>query len=210
MLVGPPIPTRRLAHTLLPKVLALPAFSSDALSSVAYATEQMLIVLVAANVGARSLVIPITVAVSVLMAIVVISYRQTVRGYPHGGGAYIVAKRNLGTISGLVAAAALLADYVLTVTVSVAAGAFAVTSLVPQAAPLRVELSLCLVVLMTVANLRGLRESGAVFAVPTYAFIASIVVMSVTGLIRCVGGCPAAIVPDGIAPGTSAVGAFVA
>lgn len=209
LLIGPPIPTRRLARTLLPKVLALPVFSSDALSSVAYATEQMLIVLIAASAGAISLVIPIAGAVSVLMTIVVISYRQTVRGYPHGGGAYTVAKHNLGTIPGLVAAAALLTDYVLTVTVSVAAGAFAVTSAIPQAGPLKVELSLGLIALMTAANLRGLRESGIVFAIPTYAFVASILGMSVTGLVKCIGGCPVASVPEAITPGTSAVGIFV-
>jgi amino acid transporter len=209
VLLGPPIPTRRLAQTLLPKILALPVFSSDALSSVAYATEQILIVLLAANAAAAGLVLPIAAAVAALMGIVVVSYRQTVRGYPHGGGAYIVARRNLGTIPGLVAAAALLTDYVLTVTVSVAAGAFAVTSAIPGTGSLRVELSLGFVALMTVANLRGLRESGIVFAGPTYAFIAAILTMSVVGLIRCVGGCPTAIVPSPIGPGMGAVGLFV-
>lgn len=209
VLLGPPIPTRRLSNTLLPKILALPVFSSDALSSVAYATEQILIVLVAASAAARGLVLPIAAAVAGLMAIVVVSYRQTVRGYPHGGGAYIVARRNLGTLPGLVAAAALLTDYVLTVTVSVAAGAFAVTSAIPGSAPLRLELSLGFVALMALANLRGLRESGILFAVPTYAFILSILTMGIVGLVRCLGGCPSAITPAAVPAGVGPVGLFV-
>ena len=199
LLVGRRIASQRLEHTLLPKVLALPVFSSDALSSVAYATEEILLVLLTATVaaGAVSYVLPIAAAIAVLLVVVVASYRQTVRAYPSGGGAYIVSKENLGTLPGLIAAGALLTDYVLTVAVSVSAGVFAITSAAPSLLALRVELALGFVALITLANLRGVRESGTLFAVPTYAFILSVFVMLVVGLTRCVGGCPqAAAVPE--------------
>jgi amino acid transporter len=190
ILVGRAVASERLEHTLLPKFLALPVFSSDALSSVAYATEEILHVLLTYTVAAYAFVMPIAIAIGTLMTIVVVSYRQTVRAYPNGGGAYIVSKENLGTIPGLVAAAALLTDYVLTVSVSVVAGVFAMTSADPGLLPYKVEISLGFVLLITLANLRGVRESGTVFAVPTYAFIVSIIIMIGTGLVRCVGGCP--------------------
>jgi amino acid transporter len=200
VLVGRRVPSERLEHTLLPKILALPVFSSDALSSVAYATEEILTVLLGASVAVYSMVMPIAAAIALLMVIVVSSYRQTVRAYPNGGGAYIVSRENLGTIPGLVAAAALLVDYVLTVSVSVVAGVFALTSAVPSLTHHRVLLSLLFVVLITLINLRGVRESGTLFAFPTYAFIASILVMIAIGLVRCVGGCPSAVpvepIPD--------------
>ena len=192
VLVGRRVPSERLEHTLLPKFLALPVFSSDALSSVAYATEEILTVLLSATVAAYGFVMPIAFAIATLMVIVVSSYRQTVKAYPNGGGAYIVSRENLGTIPGLIAAAALLVDYVLTVSVSVVAGVFALTSAAPNLAGDRVWLSLGFVVFITLANLRGVRESGTLFAVPTYAFIASILFMVGVGLVRCVGGCPAA------------------
>src|SRR5436309_8523472 len=159
VLVGRRMASHRLEHTLLPKVLALPVFSSDALSSVAYATEQILVVLIAASLGSAHLVMPISFAIAALMVIVVLSYRQTVRAYPNGGGAYIVSKDNFGTFPGLVAAAALLTDYVLTVSVSVVAGVFAITSAVPSLNQHKVALSIGFVVLITLANLRGVRES---------------------------------------------------
>ena len=192
VLVGRRVPSERLEHTLLPKFLALPVFSSDALSSVAYATEEILTVLLSATVAAYGFVMPIAFAIATLMVIVVSSYRQTVKAYPNGGGAYIVSRENLGTIPGLIAAAALLVDYVLTVSVSVVAGVFALTSAAPNLAGDRVWLSLGFVLFITLANLRGVRESGTLFAVPTYAFIASILFMVGVGLVRCVGGCPAA------------------
>jgi amino acid transporter len=207
ILVGRAVASEQLEHTLLPKFLALPVFSSDALSSVAYATEEILHVLLTYTVAAYAFVMPIAIAIGTLMTIVVVSYRQTVRAYPNGGGAYIVSKENLGTIPGLVAAAALLTDYVLTVSVSVVAGVFAMTSADPRLLPYKVELSLGFVLLITLANLRGVRESGTVFAVPTYAFILSIIVMVGTGLVRCVGGCPH---PSPVPPApdlTTAVGA---
>jgi amino acid transporter len=192
VLVGRRVPSQRLEHTLLPKILALPVFSSDALSSVAYATEEILTVLLGASVAIYSMVLPIAVAIAALMIIVVSSYRQTVRAYPNGGGAYIVSRENLGTIPGLVAAAALLVDYVLTVSVSVVAGVFALTSAVPSLTDHRVLLSLVFVTFITLANLRGVRESGTLFAFPTYAFIASMLIMLAVGMARCVGGCPVA------------------
>jgi amino acid transporter len=196
ILVGRRMPTQRLEHTLLPKVLALPVFSSDALSSVAYATEQILVVLLGASAASAHLVMPISFAIATLMVIVVASYRQTVRAYPSGGGAYIVSKENLGVLPGLVAAAALLTDYVLTVSVSVVAGVFAITSAVSGLDHLKVELSVGFVALITLANLRGVKESGRLFAIPTYGFIASIFVLMATGLAKCAfSACPTAVAP---------------
>jgi amino acid transporter len=194
ILVGRPMASHQIEHTLLPKVLALPVFSSDALSSVAYATEEILRVLLGATAAAFAyrLVLPIAIAIATLMLIVVASYRQTVRAYPNGGGAYIVSKENLGTLPGLVAAGALLIDYVLTVSVSVVAGVFALTSAAPELLSFRIELAIGFVLLITLANLRGVRESGTLFAFPTYAFIVSIITMIGVGLLRCIGGCPSA------------------
>ena len=132
VLVGRPLASHKAEHQLLPKTLALPVFSSDALSSNAYATEEMMLVLGLAGAGALAFRIPIAIAIAVVLLIVVTSYRQTVRAYPGGGGSYIVAHDNLGTVPGLIAAAALLADYVLTVSVSVVAGFLAITSAVPS------------------------------------------------------------------------------
>ena len=195
VLVGRQVSTAKMEHTLLPKLLALPVFSSDPLSSVAYATEEILIVLVPISLAAaHGLVMPIALAIAAVMTIVVISYRQTVRAYPSGGGAYIVSKENLGPTPGLIAAAALLTDYVLTVSVSVAAGVFAITSAFPDLGDLRLPISLGFVAFITLANLRGVRESGTLFAIPTYSFVLAIFVMLGTGLVRCVTGeCPQAI-----------------
>ena len=191
LLLGRAVPSEGLEHTLLPKILALPVFSSDALSSVAYATEEILRVLLIASMASTSLAMPIAVAIAILLVIVVSSYRQTVRAYPNGGGSYIVSRENLGTFAGLLAAAALLTDYVLTVAVSVVAGVFAMISALPGLAPLKVELAVGFVVLITLANLRGVRESGTLFAVPTYAFILSIFTLLTVGFVRCAfGGCP--------------------
>jgi amino acid transporter len=200
ILVGRAFSSERLEHTLLPKWLALPVFSSDALSSVAYATEEILKVLLIASVGAANLVSPISIAIAALMAIVVASYRQTVRAYPSGGGAYIVSKDNLGTGAGLVAAAALLVDYMMTVVVSTVAGVFAIISAIPSLDPLRVELSVGFVLMITLANLRGVKEAGTLFAIPTYCFIVSIFTLVVSGLIDCANGCPASHLPPGIHP----------
>jgi amino acid transporter len=206
------MPSSRLEHTLLPKTLALPVFASDALSSNAYATEEILLILVtttAASAAAiQGLVLPIALAISVLLAIVVVSYRQTVRAYPFGGGAYIVSRENLGRLPGLVAAASLLTDYVLTVSVSVAAGVFAVVSAAPGLADHRIPLALGFVAFITLMNLRGVRESGIFFAVPTYAFIVSVLLMIATGLARCIDACPRAVVEHPVEHGVGALGVF--
>jgi amino acid transporter len=193
LLVGRRHPSSHLPHTLLPKILALPIFSSDPLSSVAYATEQIMVVLLAASAASRHLVLPISFVIAGTLAIVVISYRQTVHAYPSGGGSYIVSKDNLGTFPALVAAAALLVDYVLTVSVSVVAGVVAIVGAASGLARFTVEISLACVVLLTLANLRGVKETGAIFAVPTYAFVASIFAMLAVGFVRCAtSGCPSA------------------
>jgi amino acid transporter len=186
LLVGSPLPTAQSRHERLGKATGLATFASDALSSVAYATEEILLVLVVAGTAALSYSLPIGIAIACLIAIVVSSYRQTIRAYPQGGGAYIVTKENLGTFPGLVAAAALLIDYVLTVAVSVAAGVAAVTSAVPALFGHRVLLCVAAVVLIALANLRGIRESGKIFAAPTYLFIVSLLTMVGYGAVAAV------------------------
>ncbi len=192
ILLGRPMATAAMGHTLLPKVIALPVFSSDALSSVAYATQEILLVLGAAGAVAFSRVVPISFAVASLLAVVVVSYRQTVRAYPSGGGAYTVSKENLGDRAGLLAASALLIDYVLTVSVSITAGTEAVLTAAPSLGYLRVEIAMLFVAFVATINLRGVKESGIFFAVPTYLFIASIAALLVTGFLKCLGGCPIA------------------
>src|SRR2546422_6609759 len=192
LLLGRALSSHKMEHQLLPKYLALPVFSSDPLSSVAYATEEMMLVLVAAGAGALAAMVPIGLAIAALLAIVVTSYRQTVRAYPRGGGSYIVSRENLGTLPGLIAAAAILTDYVLTVAVSVTAGTIAITTAVPSLAPHKVGLAIACVALLTVANLRGVKEAGQVFAVPTYGFVALVYLTLAVGFARCLGGCPVA------------------
>jgi amino acid transporter len=211
IVVGRPMATDELEDTLLPKTLALPIFASDPLSSVAYATESAMVVLVAVSASALHLAFPLSLGIAALLAIVVLSYRQTVRAYETSGGAYVVAKENLGTLSSLVAAGALLTDYVLTVAVSVAAGIFAITSIAPALEPHKVALSLGCVVLIALANLRGVRESGLLFALPTYAFVTAMFVLVGTGIARCAAGsCPTATVPHPLPAGTTgAVTLFV-
>jgi len=209
-IVGRPMASGELEETLLPKTLALPIFASDPLSSVAYATESALVVLVAASAGAAHLVFPISIAIAALLAIVVASYRQTVQAYETSGGAYIVAKDNLGTLPSLVGAAALLTDYVLTVAVSISAGIFAVTSLAPSLATHKVILALGCLAIIVFVNLRGIRESGLAFALPTYAFVASMFALVGVGLAKSLlGHTPHAVVPDPVASGAGAVTLFV-
>ena len=186
ILVGSPLPTTQAIHERLSKVKALAVFSSDALSSVAYATEEILWVLILAGSGALNLAWPIALVIATLLAIVATSYYQTIHAYPAGGGAYIVARENLGTMPSLIAGAALLIDYVLTVAVSVSAGVAAITSAFPALLEHRVALGLTFILFITLVNLRGVRESGAVFAVPTYLFIFSFVILIVSGLIKIV------------------------
>ena len=171
VVVGRPLATDEELDERLPKVKALSTFASDNLSSVAYATELIMFTLLAAGTAAFWLVMPISILIVSIFAIIVVSYRQTIRAYPSGGGSYIVARENLGTGPSLLAAAALLTDYVLTVSVSVAAGVLAITSAFPELTPLRVPLGVVAILFVMIINLRGLRESGTAFAAPTYVFL---------------------------------------
>jgi amino acid transporter len=184
--VGSPLATAQAHHERLSPASGLAVFSSDALSSVAYATEEILLILILAGTVALHYSIPIGVAISILIVIVVSSYRQTILAYPQGGGAYIVSKDNLGTLAALVAGGALLIDYVLTVAVSVTAGVAALTSAFPALYDYRVLLGILCIGIITTANLRGIRESGKIFAVPTYVFIVSLGGMLGYGFIRWV------------------------
>lgn len=187
-IIGNPLPTARMAHERLNKVQALAVLSSDALSSVAYGTEEILLVLVLAGTAGLSLSWPIGLAIATLLVIVAISYYQTVHAYPKGGGAYIVARENLGTLPSLVAGGALLTDYVLTVAVSISSGIAAITSAFPNMLVWRVEMALLAVLFITLVNLRGVRESGRVFAIPTYFFIAVMATLIIGGLYRIFSG----------------------
>jgi len=184
VLIGRPFPTHRATEQLLPKRIALPVFASDPLSSVAYATEEILLVLSLGGIALLHLAVPVAVVVVVLLAVVVASYRQTVHEYPRGGGAYQVAGENLGRSWGLLAASALLTDYVLTVAVSIASGVDNIASAVPSLHRHQVALALTLVALLALANLRGIKESGRAFAVPTYGFVAGVLVMILWGLFQ--------------------------
>lgn len=188
LIIGRPLESARLARERLPKRYALAVFSPDALSSTAYATEEILIVLVIAGIAALSLSIPIATAIVVLLAIVVISYRQLILAYPSGGGGYIVSKENFGETASLIAGASLLIDYILTVAVSLSAGMAAITSAFPSLLNFKVDLALLALLFITVANLRGVRESGRIFAIPTYAFVLGLAGMVIFGFIRYLGG----------------------
>ncbi|GAB2744550.1 APC family permease [Streptomyces bullii] len=188
LVVGRPLSSDRLGEQMLPKRIALPVFASDPLSSVAYATQEILLVLTLGGLAYLHLAPWVAAAVVVLLAVVVLSYRQVVQAYPSGGGSYEVASRNLGPWAGLVVASALLVDYVMTVAVSVAAGVDNIISAVPALGPYRVAVNLAFVALLTAMNLRGVRESGRMFAVPTYLFIAGVLAMVVTGLLQTAFG----------------------
>ena len=196
VLIGRPLATSQAIHERLTKTKARAVVSSDALSSSAYATEEILRVLVLAGAGALTLTLPVAVAITVLLAIVAISYRQTIKAYPQGGGSYIVSKDNLGTFPALVAAAALLVDYVLTVAVSISAGVLALTSAAPVLYEYKVPLAILFIGLMTMINLRGVRESGTIFAAPTYLFIVTAFGMIGLGLLRLATG---SLAPDEVA-----------
>ncbi len=204
VLIGEAISSEHSIHERLTKAKALAVLSSDPLSSVAYATEETLRVLLLAGAAAvASFTLPIGLAIVILLAIVATSYRQTIAAYPRGGGSYIVTKDNLGTVPGLTAAASILIDYTLTVAVSVSAGIAAIYSLFPEVRPIRVEICVFIVVLITVINLRGVRESGNIFALPTYLFILGILGMIGYGLLRLylgVGGQPVYTPPAEVLP----------
>jgi amino acid transporter len=186
--LGKSLPTSAHSEERLSNGAALAVLSSDALSSVAYATEEILLVLVVAGSGALGLSLPIAVAIIILLAIVVLSYRQTIRAYPQGGGSYIVARENLGLYPGLVAGGSLMIDYILTVTVSISAGTAALTSAIPVLKSHTVLLCLFFIFLIMLANLRGVKESGQIFMVPTYAFITSIFLLIGIGLFKYTTG----------------------
>jgi amino acid transporter len=209
LLVGRPMPLAQARHERLGKAAALAVFASDPLSSVAYATEEILIVLVLAGSLALSYSLPIAVGIATLLGIVVVSYRQTVQAYPQGGGAYLVSKDNLGTLPALTAAAALLVDYVLTVSVSVVAGIAALTSAVPRLHPYRVVLSVLVVVLIALGNLRGVRESAQLFAAPTYFFVVSILGMVGYGLLATTFGWLPEAPFEPHPPGLEGIGLFL-
>ncbi|CAN5894604.1 APC family permease [soil metagenome] len=185
VVIGAPLATAQAAHERLTNAKALAVLSSDALSSVAYASEEILrVLLVAAGIAAMTKILPIGAAIVALLIIVGISYRQTIKAYPQGGGAYIVAKDNLGKLASLTAASSLLTSYVLTVSVSIAAAVAAISSAVPEIHDYRVGTGIVIIALVTLLNLRGIRESGQIFAVPTYLFIVGMFVMLGVGLFR--------------------------
>lgn len=188
VLLGSPKRNEQLAHERLSKKVGLSVLSSDAISSVAYATEEILIALSIAGAGALQLVTPLGLAIASLMLIVGMSYRQTIKAYPNGGGSYIVAKENLGNHAGLVAGASLLTDYILTVSVSISAGTAAITSAYPPLLPYTVPLAVVLTVLLAVINLRGVKESGMLLAWPTYAFIGLLLFTILSGFFRLASG----------------------
>jgi amino acid transporter len=197
LLLGKPIPSHLAHHERLSRVTGLAVLSSDALSSVAYATDFVLTTLIVAGLAAFQDAIPISLVIAALLAIVAFSYRQTIHAYPTGGGAYIVAKDNIGPTAGLIAAASLLVDYTLTVSVSISAGVLAITSAAPHLVPYRVEMCLGFLALLMLGNLRGIRESGRIFSVPTYFFVVGILALIAAGLFHYVS---ASVVPVNAPP----------
>jgi amino acid transporter len=194
---GDPLPTEAEAQQRLTNVMALAVFASDALSSVAYATEEILLVLAIGGMAAMAFSLPVALAISTLLMIVASSYYQTVQGYPSGGGAFTVAHDNLGVWPGLIAAAALLIGYVLTVAVSITAGVAAITSAFPGILPFRVYIGLLAIAFIAWANLRGVRESGVLFAIPTYSFVAILFLLILVGLVRAItGNLPATVAQE--------------
>ena len=211
-LVGDPIKTAQAAHERLSKRLALAIFSSNSISSVAYATEEILLVLILAGTAALAWSIPVSLAILFLVIVLTISYRQIIYEYPEGGGAYIVARSNLGEMPALIAAAALMIDYVLTVAVSVAAGVAAITSAVPEWFGHRTALGLLFTLFIVVVNLRGVRESGKFFAVPTYMAIGALGLMVVAGTYRSLSNASILLPPvtaTGLNGGTEALTLFL-
>ena len=203
ILIGSPLTTQEFAHKKLNKIRALAAFSPDALSSIAYANQEIFLALVAAGSAGLAFSFPIGVCIAGLLVIVAVSYYQTIHAYPSGGGSYIVARANLGTLPGLVAAAALLIDYVLTAAVSLTACVEAIASAFPSLWPYRVEAALVLLAIITLINLRGIQESGTVMAIPVYLFLVIYIGMLLFGIFRAIvegPGVPVVAAPAPIAP----------
>ena len=196
-IVGQPLATAQARHERLSKTTGLAIFASDNLSSVAYASEEILRVLILAGVGALDLASPIGIAIAIVIAIVIYSYRQTIVAYPQGASDYIVAKDNIGTLAGLTAGGALLIDYTLTVAVSVSAGVAAITSAAPGLFPYRVVICIAAITLIALGNLRGLRESGRLFALPSYLFVAAFGILIGVGFVRyaTTGAAPVSAAP---------------
>lgn len=203
LIIGPPLPTQQFIHERLNKIRALATFSPDALSSIAYANQEIFLGLVIAGSAGLSLAWPIGLAIVILLTIVALSYYQTIAGYPSGGGSYVVARENLGTVPGLVAGAALLIDYILTAAVSLTAGVEAIASAFPALWTHRLILALVLLVLITLLNLRGLRETGTIMSIPIYLFLVTFMGMLIYGFVRAliegpgdlVESAPVALVP---------------
>ncbi len=187
ILIGPPLKSTALVQERMRKLVALPVLSADALSSVAYGPQAMLVILVLAGSAGLGYTLPIAAVIAFLMLAIGISYRQTIRAYPHGGGSYIVASANLGRLPGLVAAAGLMTDYILTVAVSVASGVAAITSAIPSLAPATVPIGAGVIAVLLVGNLRGVRQAGWLFAAPTYAFILAMFMLIAAGLFQAAG-----------------------
>lgn len=185
-LFGKPIATRDLENQKVNRLIGLAVFASDALSSTAYATEEILFILAMAGTSSAILgiSIPLSIAIAMLLTIVTLSYRQTIYAYPNGGGAYIVARDNLGEVAAQIAGAALLTDYILTVAVSISSGVAQIASAFPDLLPFRVEMALLVILIMTLVNLRGVKESGTVFAIPTYFFLGAMLLTLVVGMYR--------------------------
>jgi len=199
--IGAPLPTQRLATERLNKVRALAAFSPDALSSIAYANQEIFLGLVVAGSVGLHFAWPIGIAIAVLLGVLALSYFQTIYAYPNGGGSYTVARENLGALPGLITAAALLIDYVLTAAVSLTAGVAAIASAFPELWPYRIEIALVLLIVVTVANLRGVRETGTLMAIPVYFFLIAYLSMLAIGLAKAIGSGPipiASTAPDPI------------
>jgi len=211
VLFGRPLSTEEEIGERLTKKKALAIFSSDAISSSAYATEEILRVLVLAGASALLLSVEVAIAIAILLTVVSVSYRQVCRAYPNGGGAYVVARTNLAPIFGLIAAAALLIDYVMTVAVSTAAAIAQIQSVIPAAYDVRIEIAFVSISLITIANLRGLRESGNIFAIPTYLFIGLALAIVAIGAIRIASGtsAPLPAEQDAVPFGTNALGALL-
>ena len=187
-LIGRPLQTADAPHQTIGKAIGLAVFASDALSSTAYATQEILIILAVAGTVAFGYVFPISIAIVILMAIVTISYQQTIHAYPGGGGAYIVSRDNLGELPAQIAGAALLTDYILTVAVSVSSGVAQIVSAYPEIFAYRVHISVILVFFIMLINMRGVKESGAAFALPTYFFVVMMYITVGVGLFRALTG----------------------
>src|SRR5574341_2178965 len=183
-LIGRPLPTADAPHQTIGKAVGLAVFAGDALSSVAYAPQETLVILAAAGVAGFGYAFPIAGAVTILLAIVTISYQQTIHAYPGGGGAYIVARDNLGEVAAQTAGAALLTDYVLLAAVAVSSGAAQIVSAFPALYPYRVLLGVAMILVIMLGNLRGVKESGGTFAIPVYFFLISTVITVLVGFYR--------------------------